>query len=216
MPSLLGLFQWMAATSVSVDIRESIWAYPVIESVHVLGITIFMGLLLLWDCRLLGVTLRRQPVTQVWKQLIPWITLGGILMAVSGGLLFWSDPVRFYGNVFFRVKVVGLLLAAGNAAMFHIGVERRIADWELSLIGMFLTGIPLLASLAATKYYFNEPFRWKMYFLAAAILFTFTIRRFVVMSDETRIHSAVAKTTAIISVLLWSGVGIMGRGIGFY
>jgi hypothetical protein len=96
-------------------------------------------------------------------------------------------------------------------------IARNVQPWlVLSLIGMFLTGIPLLASLAATKYYFNEPFRWKMYLLAAAILFTFTIRRFVVMRDEARLHSAVAKATAIISVLLWSGVGIMGRGIGFY
>jgi Family of unknown function (DUF6644) len=96
-------------------------------------------------------------------------------------------------------------------------IARNVQPWlVLSLIGMFLTGIPLLASLAATKYYFNEPFRWKMYLLGAAILFTFTIRRYVVMKDEARVHSAVAKATAIISIMLWSGVGIMGRGIGFY
>jgi hypothetical protein len=96
-------------------------------------------------------------------------------------------------------------------------IARTVQPWlVLSLIGMFLTGIPLLASLAATKYYFNEPFRWKMYLLGGAILFTFTIRRFVVMRDEARIPSAVARATAITSILLWSGVGIMGRGIGFY
>jgi hypothetical protein len=96
-------------------------------------------------------------------------------------------------------------------------IARSVQPWlVLSLIGMFLTGIPLLASLAATKYYFNQPFRWKMYLLSAAILFTFTIRRYVVMKDEARVHSAVAKATAIISIMLWSGVGIMGRGIGFY
>jgi hypothetical protein len=96
-------------------------------------------------------------------------------------------------------------------------IARSVQPWLVwSLIGMFLTGIPLLASLAATKYYFNEPFRWKMYLLGAAILFTFTIRRYVVMKDEARVHSAVAKATAIISIMLWSGVGIMGRGIGFY
>ena len=96
-------------------------------------------------------------------------------------------------------------------------IARTVQPWlVLSLIAMFVTGIPLLASLAATKYYFNEPFRLKMYFLAAAILFTFTIRRYVVMRDEARISSALAKATGIISVLLWSGVGIMGRGIGFY
>jgi hypothetical protein len=148
MASLLGLFQWMATTSFSVDIRESIWAYPVIESVHVLGITIFMGLLLLWDCRLLGVTLRSHAVTHVWKQLIPWITVGGIIMAVSGVLLFWSDPVRFYGNVFFRVKVLGLLLAAGNAALFHIGIERRIADWDQSPVTPFAAKVAGAVSIA--------------------------------------------------------------------
>jgi hypothetical protein len=96
-------------------------------------------------------------------------------------------------------------------------IARSVQPWlVLSLIGMFLTGIPLLASLAATKYYFNQPFRWKMYLLSAAILFTFTIRRYVVMKDEAGGHSAVAKATAIISIMLWSGVGIMGRGIGFY
>jgi hypothetical protein len=138
----------MATTSFSVDIRESIWAYPVIESVHVLGITIFMGLLLLWDCRLLGVTLRSHAVTHVWKQLIPWITVGGIIMAVSGVLLFWSDPVRFYGNVFFRVKVLGLLLAAGNAVLFHIGIERRIADCDRSPVTPFAAKVAGAVSIA--------------------------------------------------------------------
>jgi hypothetical protein len=125
-----------------------------------------------------------------------------LALAAIGGAVIVVD-LRLMGWAFWRQPVAE--------------IARSVQPWlVLSLIGMFLTGIPLLASLAATKYYFNEPFRWKMYFLAAAILFTFTIRRFVVMSDEARIHSAVAKTTAIISVLLWSGVGIMGRSIGFY
>jgi hypothetical protein len=44
----------------------------------------------------------------------------------------------------------------------------------------------------------------------------FTIRQRVVMSDEARVSSVISKTIAVISVLLWWGVGIMGRGIGFY
>jgi hypothetical protein len=130
MGSILGLCQWLATTSVSVGIRESSWAYPIVESVHVLGLTLFMGLLVLWDCRLLGITLRSHPASHVWKQLIPWIALGAALMTVSGLLLFWSDPVRFYGNVFFRIKVVGLVFAAGTAMVFHFGIERRIAEWD--------------------------------------------------------------------------------------
>jgi hypothetical protein len=86
----------------------------------------------------------------------------------------------------------------------------------VSLIGMLATGIPLMASLAASKYYVNAAFWMKMYFLAAAIIFTFTVRRKVIFMDDSRLSPAVAKIVGLVSVLLWSGVGIMGRGIGFY
>jgi hypothetical protein len=48
------------------------------------------------------------------------------------------------------------------------------------------------------------------------VVFTFTIRQRIVMTDEARVSPVASKTIAVISVLLWSGVGIMGRGIGFF
>lgn len=94
---------------------------------------------------------------------------------------------------------------------------RTVQPWLLGgIAGMVITGIPLLASLAAGKYYFNGAFWLKMYFFAAALVFTFTVRRHVVMADDARADSAFGKGVALVSVLLWSGVGIMGRGIGFY
>ncbi len=128
--SILQICEWIANTSTSVHIRESIWTYPIIESVHVLGLTLFLGLLLLWDTRLLGFVLRRVPVSALWRQLFPWIAFGAILVTISGSLLFWSDPVKFYGNVFFRIKVLALLLAAVNAAAYHLGIERRLVEWD--------------------------------------------------------------------------------------
>ena len=134
MSTLLSFCQWLANTSFSTGIRESTWSYPVIESIHVLSLCLFVGLLLLWDLRLLGITLRRVAVSEVWAKLIPWITLGAGLMVISGLLLFASDPVRFYGNVFFRIKAVGLVLALLNALAFHFGIERRIVDWDTSAV----------------------------------------------------------------------------------
>jgi hypothetical protein len=90
----------------------------------------FVGLLLSWDLRLLGIMLRRVAVSEVWAQLIPWITMGAVLMVFSGLLLFASDPVRFFGNIFFRIKAVGLALALLNALAFHFGIEQRIVDWD--------------------------------------------------------------------------------------
>ena len=96
-------------------------------------------------------------------------------------------------------------------------VARDARPWLIgSLVAMFLTGVPLMASLAFSKYYFNEAFRLKMYFLGAALLFTFAVRQRVALGDEARANSRIAKAVAVVSVLLWSGVGIMGRGIGFY
>jgi len=128
--SILQICEWIANTSVSVGIRESIWTYPIIESVHVLGLTLFLGLLLLWDTRLLGFVLRRVPVSALWRQLFPWIAFGAIIITISGTLLFWSDPVKFYGNVFFRIKLIALLLAAANAAAYHLGIERKLVEWD--------------------------------------------------------------------------------------
>jgi hypothetical protein len=96
-------------------------------------------------------------------------------------------------------------------------VAREAQTWlAWSLLAMFLTGVPLMASLAYSKYYQNGAFRLKMLFLAAAIGFTFTIRKKLALGAPEKSESLIAKAAAVISVLLWSGVGIMGRGIGFY
>ena len=128
--SILQICEWIGNTSMSVGIRESIWTYPIIESVHVLGLTLFLGLLLLWDTRLLGLVLRRVPVSALWRQLFPWIAFGASLVTISGSLLFWSDPVKFYGDIFFRIKVLALVLAAANALAYHLGIERRLVEWD--------------------------------------------------------------------------------------
>jgi uncharacterized protein DUF6644 len=134
MATLLSFLQWLGDSPFSTGIRESTWIYPVIESVHVLSLCVFVGLLLLWDLRLVGITLRRVAVSEVWAWLIPWITLGAILMVISGVLLFVSDPVKFYGNIFFRLKALGLFLALINAVAFHLGVERRLPEWDTAAV----------------------------------------------------------------------------------
>jgi hypothetical protein len=133
MSSLLMFFEWLQETSVSVGIRESTWTYPIIESAHVLGLCLFLGFALLWDLRLLNVTLRRVPISEVNSKVMPWTQVGFVLMAISGGLLFWAEPVRFYGNIFFRAKLVALLLAGLNAFIFHkYTAGKRLIEWDLS------------------------------------------------------------------------------------
>jgi hypothetical protein len=96
-------------------------------------------------------------------------------------------------------------------------VARDAAPWlHGSLITMLVTGYLLMASLAYSKYYVNFAFQLKMWFLLAAIVWTYTVRRSVTRRDDNQITPGMAKLVALISILLWTGVGIMGRGIGFY
>lgn len=125
-----------------------------------------------------------------------------LALAVIGGAVLVVD-LRTLGWVFPRQRVA------------EVASEAR--PWLISsIIAMFATGIPLMSSLAFSKYYFNEAFRLKMYFLAAALLFTFLVRQRIALGDEARANSRLAKAVAVVSVLLWAGVGSMGRGIGFW
>jgi hypothetical protein len=95
-------------------------------------------------------------------------------------------------------------------------IARAAEPWLIgSLIVMLVSGF-LLMSSEAMRCYYNDAFWLKMWSLLFAIIFTFTIRRRFASSPGADTKPALAKLVAIISVLLWSGVGIGGRGIGFY
>jgi hypothetical protein len=128
--SLLSFVEWIAATRASVAMHESIWMFPIVESVHVLGLCLFLGIAVLWDLRLLGVTFGDVPALDMNKVLMPWMWIGAVVMVLSGIAVYLNDPIRYYNNVFFRLKAVMLVLAVLNAWVFEIGIFRRIADWE--------------------------------------------------------------------------------------
>jgi hypothetical protein len=106
--------------------------YPLVESAHVLTLCLFLGMAIMFDLRLLGVTLRRVPITDMKRRLGPWMTAGFVVMVVTGVLLFYAIPVRSYQSIFFRAKVVALILAGLNAFVFHTTIDRRVAEWDLA------------------------------------------------------------------------------------
>ncbi len=132
--SLLDFCKWLEKTPWSVALHESLWVYPIVESVHVLTLCLFLGTAVMLDLRLLGVTLRRAPVSEVYGRLLPWTAAGFALMVISGALLFYAIPVRTYLNIFFRVKVGLLLLAGLNVWVFQRAVFRGVAEWDLDRV----------------------------------------------------------------------------------
>ena len=129
---LLNLCRWLAATRGSIALHQSLWAYPIIESVHVLTLCLFLGFAVMLDLRLIGVTMRKTPVSQVASRLLPWTVAGFGIMVITGALLFYAIPVKTYLNIFFRIKLVLLILSGLNAYLFHAGIYTRVKEWDLA------------------------------------------------------------------------------------
>lgn len=124
-------------SSVLEAFRESLFAYPIVEGVHLLGLSVAVGLLALVDLRLAGYVLTGQPVEDMVRSLRPWFVGGFTVVLATGLLLFFSKATLFYSSPLFWSKIVLIALAGLNAVYFelnHQRIRRGIAGlpgWQL-------------------------------------------------------------------------------------
>ncbi len=123
--------EWLGTTPGSIALLESLYVWPLLESTHVLTLTLFFGTAIVNDIRLLGWGLRRVPVSEVTGRLLPVTRVAFAVMVTAGLLLFYSDPLRYYHSLFFRLKMLLLVVAGLNVFVFHRGIHRRVAEWDL-------------------------------------------------------------------------------------
>ena len=128
---ILSFLEWLGSTPWSIALLESLYAWPLVESTHVLSLALFVGTAVINDLRLLGWTMNSVPVSEVTGRLLPWTRVGFAVIVITGLLLFYSDPVRYYHNIFFRLKILLLVVAGLNVFVFHRGIHRRVAEWSL-------------------------------------------------------------------------------------
>jgi hypothetical protein len=155
-PILLPLFHWVDSSWLSLEIRASTWQFAVIEMVHLIGLTMLLGSLMVLDLRLWGVGMRRQPVADLARDLRAWLLSGLSLVIGSGILLFFGEPMKLYGSAPFHVKMLLLFLA---------------------------------------------------------LVFQFTL--FGRVTSARHESGTLPKFAGVLSLVLWFGVGLAGRGIGF-
>lgn len=158
---LLSLALWIQSTEFFSSLRYSSFVYPVVMSLHLAGIAIFGGMILISDLRLLGVMMTRRPLVDVVDPLRMWKRIGFLIVATCGILMLGSKAEEYYYNVFFRTKVVLFGLVLVHALVFRRSVYDRMAEFDK-------TGI-----------------------------------------------SGRAKLAAALSLVLWTGIVIAGRGIGY-
>jgi hypothetical protein len=139
---LLHFCQWLYDSGIGTSIRESIWVFPIIETIHGLAIALLVGTVAILDLRLLGLVLNGEPVSKIAGQVLPITWAGFGVMFVSGFLLFWAEAAKSYGNPAFRIKLILLLLVGLNPLIFHLTVYRGVATWNTRVV------TPLRARLA--------------------------------------------------------------------
>jgi hypothetical protein len=128
--TLLPFCEWLASTDGSIALHESLYLYPLIETTHVLALLLFVGSVTFVDLRLLGWVFRDVPISEVTGRLLPWTAVGFIIIVVTGGLLFYAIPVRTYLSIFFRIKILMLVVAGINTGLFHLRGRRREPSWN--------------------------------------------------------------------------------------
>jgi len=143
--SLLAALNWIQHLGWAVAIKESSLAFPLIEGSHILALSFSVGMVMMLDLRLLLLSFRSQPVSLIMRQLMPWTMAGFVVMLVTGLLLFAAQAVKAYGNTFFRIKMILLVLAGINALYYQLWYYPKMAEWDF---GGTPRGVRIIAVLS--------------------------------------------------------------------
>jgi hypothetical protein len=128
--TLFDLCQRIQDSAFATALLESQYMWLLVESAHVLGLSLSVGLIIVTDLRLIGRFRRNEPVSEVLEQLRPWLLVGFAVMFLTGGLLFVSEAAKVFASPWFKLKMLFLLLAGVNAAWFEVKLGRKLDAWN--------------------------------------------------------------------------------------
>ena len=134
------LFRWLqddlganleaGTSSWSQQILGSLNIWPLLEGTHVLTLMLFAGTIWIVDLRMLGVAFRNVPFSKLNDKILPYTVFGFALLIVTGVILFLAKPMVYYHSIWFRFKMVFLLIAAVNILIFHKKVQATQDQWD--------------------------------------------------------------------------------------
>jgi hypothetical protein len=142
--SVLSFFQWCAASALGTAIRDSRWLFPVIEAVHLLGLAMMGGFVLLVDMRLMGLSMPRKPVAALAREIQPWLIGTLSVMLITGLLLYTSEAMKLYYNPAFWMKMSFLT----SAIVYTFTVRRAVLAADETRVGPVWGKLVALVSIA--------------------------------------------------------------------
>jgi hypothetical protein len=125
-----GLLASLEGSALATGIRSSLYAFPLIESVHVVGLTLVFGTIVIIDLRLLGLASSGRSFTAVASDVFKWTWLAFAVTAASGLLMFATNASTYYHNAYFRTKMALLVVSCLNMLVFELTARRSVQDWD--------------------------------------------------------------------------------------
>jgi hypothetical protein len=145
-PAAKGWMDWLADSSLAVAMRDELWLYPLVEVLHIIGFSVLVGAVVMFDLRILGLT-KDIAVTALARHLLTWAVAALLLIVPAGLMMFSAHPQDFAGNNVFVLKL-GLIGAAGvNALLFHAGTYRSVEQWNTGQKAPGLARVQALVSI---------------------------------------------------------------------
>ena len=126
----LDFCRWLQQTSWATAIRDSLWLFPIIETLHIFGIVALVGSTSILDLRLMGLTFREEPVSKLARRFLPWTWFGFLVQVSTGFLMFASEALKMYGNWAFVMKMILIGVAGVNAFVFHSLAYQSVDKWD--------------------------------------------------------------------------------------
>jgi hypothetical protein len=119
------MFLWLESTPIAMWVGLSLWAYPMLLAIHIVGLAIVVGIFSMRDLRLLGMFTGLQPAAFLPLSRLAWV--GFIINAISGILLFTSQAVTFVNNTPFLIKIVAILTGMALAGVIQSRLRSELA-----------------------------------------------------------------------------------------
>jgi hypothetical protein len=120
----------LEGSDLAVTIRNSVFLFPLIESLHVLGLALVFGTIAVIDLRLLGLASTNRPFTAIAADILKWTWAAFAVTSVTGALMFVTNASTYYPNLYFRAKMVLLVVSGLNMLAFDVTARKSVAIWD--------------------------------------------------------------------------------------
>src|SRR5262245_34938964 len=130
---IASVIQSIQASAPAEWMRTSVKAMPIVEAIHVLAAATVFGTIFIVDLRLLGLASKGRPFTRISHEMLRITWAAFIVAAIAGVLMFAANAHTYYINTAFRLKMLALLLAGVNMAIFQSITFRKVSAWDTAI-----------------------------------------------------------------------------------